>query len=142
MYPCSQPKASRNVFIYFLHTNTHSVQAATGVSKRNNGENKWRLYLWHIKHHGDLLQTTLHLSARSNITIIWKIHCAQNEASRILTGSHNIPSIDPIQSETHISYICGLLRKTSRYVTGTELSMLKNTEWQMRMVEMAYNSMQ
>ena len=95
----------------FFSFNTHCVQVANRVSKRNNGMKALAGTNWGQQKE-TLLLTYKALgrsianyaapvwSTNASDTSLGKIQRTQNEALRIITGSHKMSSIDHIHSET------------------------------------------
>ena len=107
---CS-PKILGVYLVTFFPFNNHCVQAANRVSKRNNvlkalagtnwGQQKETLLMTYKALERSIANYAAPVwSINASETNISKIQRAQNEALRIITGSHKMSSIDHIHSET------------------------------------------
>ena len=106
--PRPQPQDTRSVSIYLLFN--HCVQVANRVSKRYNvlkaladtnwGQQRETLLITYKALGRSIANYAAPVwSTNSSESNIGKIQRAQNEALRIITGSHNMASIDHLHSE-------------------------------------------
>ena len=95
----------------FFSFNAHCVKVANKVSKRNNvlkalagtnwGQQKETLLLTYKALGRSIANYAAHVwSTNASDTILEKIQRTQNEALRMITGSHKMSSIDHLHSET------------------------------------------
>ena len=116
----------------FFSFNTHCVQVANRVSKRNNvlkalagtnwGQQKGTLLLTY-KALGRLIANyaaPVWSSTNASDTSLGKIQRTQNEALRIITGSHKMSSIDHLHQDAtgrgpHESSLCAISGTLSRH---------------------------
>ena len=107
------PKILGGYLDTFFSFNNHCVQVANRVSKRNNVLKALAGTNWGQQNETLLMTyTALRRSIANYATPVWstnaceskfdKIQHAKNEALRIITGSHNMSSIDHLRSETEM----------------------------------------
>ena len=130
----------------FFLFNNHCVQVANRVSKRNNVLKALAGTNWGQQNE-TLLMTYKALgrpianyaapvwSTNGSESNIGKIQRAQNEALRIITGSHNMSSIDHLHSETkmlqvedHLNLLSAS-KQQKRHTSGTSHRTLQTTEF-------------
>ena len=97
----------------FFSFNTHCVQVGNRLSKRNNvlnalagtnwGQQKKTLLLtYKALGRSIAIYAAPVWSTNASDTSLRKIQCTQNEALRIITGSHKMSNIDHLHSETNM----------------------------------------